>query len=370
LSAQVLLVGGGHAHLGVLGELARRQRSGIDVTLVSAHDSQVYSGMLPGHLAGHYSLAQCSIPLDPVAEAARADFIRARVVRLDLAQRIAITDTGKVLPFDVVSLDIGPAADRTTIPGLEHTLSVRPIDDLLEAWRMLELRFAGTPLSQTLAVLGGGPAGTEVVAALAFRAREAQLQLKLSLITGRAGLLPEMPKATRRLMRRRLTALGVRVIEADAETARENAVTIRGAGEFYADYMIAALGTAAADWPRESGLKCDARGFIEINSHLQSVSHPFVFAAGDCASMVGHAYPKSGVYAVRAGPPLAENLLRAVTRRSLVRFRPQKRALYLLSAGEQDAIGVWGPLVFDGKWVWRWKDRIDRKFVRRFNPRV
>ncbi len=370
MSAQLLLIGGGHAHLGVLEVLAKRQRTGIDVTLVSTHDHQVYSGMLPGHLAGHYSLEQCSIPLDPVAEAAQADFVRARVTQLDLKQRIAVTEGGGVLPFDVVSIDIGPAPDYKTIPGLEHALSMRPIDELLAAWRTLELRFAGTPLTQTLAVLGGGAAGTEIAAALAHRARQAELKLKLTLITGRAGLLPDLPKAVRRLMRRRLMALGVRVIEADAESVRPNAVTIHAAGEFHADFMIASIGTAAARWPAEAGLKCNSRGFIEVNAHLQSVSHPFVFAAGDCASMVGHPHPKSGVYAVRAGPPLAENLLRLLTQRSLVNHRPQKRALYLLSAGEQYAVGVWGPVVFDGKWVWRWKDRIDRQFVHRYNPRV
>ena len=370
MSLQLLLLGGGHAHLGVLDLLAKRHRTGIDVTLVSAHGTQVYSGMLPGHLAGHYTLEQCSIPLDPLAEAAKADFVRARVVKLDLEQRIAVTETGGVLPFDVVSIDIGPGPDHTTIPGLQHALSVRPIDQLLGAWRALEQRFAGTPLPQTLAMIGGGPAGTELVAAMAYRAREAKLQLKPSIITGRAGLLPGMPKATRRLMHKRLTALGVRVIEADAESIRPNAVTIRGAGEFHADVMIAATGAAAWPWPQESGLKCDARGFIQVNSHLQSVSHPFVFAAGDCASMAGHPHPKSGVYAVRAGAPLGENLLRTMTRRALISYRPQTRALYLLSAGDRDAVGVWGQLVIDGAWVWRWKDRIDRKFVGRFNLRA
>jgi selenide,water dikinase len=354
----------------MLDMLSKRRRTGIDVTLVSTRDDQLYSGMLPGYLAGHYSLAQCSIPLDPVADAAQADFIRARVVGLDLKQRIAMTSSGGVLPFDVVSIDIGPAPDRQAIPGLEHTLSIRPVEQLLEAWRTLEARFARTPLAQTLAVIGGGAAGVEIAAALAYRAPNAELQLKLSLITGRAGLLPELPKAAGRLMRRRLMALGVRVIEADAESVRQNAVTIRDAGEFHADCIVASLGSAAFGWPRESGLKCNARGFIEVNEHLQSVSHSFVFAAGDCATMVGQPHPKSGVYSVRAGPPLAENLLRALTKRPLIRYRPQKRALYLLSAGKQDAVGVWGPLVFDGGWVWRWKDRNDRKFIARFNPRV
>ena len=370
MSLQLLLIGGGHAHLGVLELLAKRQRTGIDVTLVSANSAQVYSGMLPGHLAGHYTFDQCSIPLDPLCESARADFVRARVTRLDLDQRIALTEAGGMLPFDVVSIDVGPGPDRETIPGLQHGLSVRPIDQLVSAWRALEQRFAGTPLPQTLVVIGGGPAGVELVAAMAYRAREAKLQLKPTIVTGHDGLLPGMPRGTRRLMNKRLTALGVRVIEADAESVRPNAVAIRGAGEFHADIIIAATGAAAWPWPRESGLKCDARGFIEVNAHLQSVSHPFVFAAGDCASMVGRPHPRSGVYAVRAGAPLGENLLRALTQRGLASYRPQTRALYLISAGGQDAVGVWGPLVIDGAWVWRWKDRIDRKFIRRYNPRA
>jgi selenide,water dikinase len=370
LSLQLLLIGGGHAHLGVLDLLARRHRTGIDVTLVSEYGAQVYSGMLPGHLAGHYTLEQCSIPLDPVCEAAKADFVRARVTGLDLEQRVALSEAGGMLPFDFVSIDIGPGPDHRTIPGLRNALSVRPIEQLVSSWRMLEQRFAGTPLPQVLAVIGGGPAGTELVAAMAHRAREAKLELKPTIVTGGAGLLPGMPRGTGRLMKKRLTALGVRVIEADAESVRPNAVTIRGAGEFHADVIVAATGAAAWPWPQESALKCDARGYIAVNTHLQSVSHPFVFAAGDCASMVGHPHPKSGVYAVRAGPPLGENLLRAMTQRPLVSYRPQKRALYLISAGGRDAVGVWGPLVIDGAWVWRWKDRIDRKFIRRFNPRV
>jgi selenide,water dikinase len=113
----------------------------------------------------------------------------------------------------------------------------------------------------------------------------------------------------------------------------------------------------------QAGLAVDARGFIAVDEHLRSTSHPFVFATGDCATMVEHPRPKSGVYAVRAGPPLAFNLRRIAAERAPQRYLPQRRALYLLATGPQHAIGVWGKLVAEGDWVWRWKDWIDRRFM-------
>jgi selenide,water dikinase len=370
MSAQLLLIGGGHAHLGVLQLLAKRRLKGIDVTLVSPHADLLYSGMVPGLLAGHYEVEQCSIPLDPLTDAAHADFVCSRVKALDLANKVATTEQGQPIPFDVVSIDIGPAPNLHLIPGLENSVPIRPMEQLLQVWRRLEHRFAGLPLAQTVGIIGGGAAGAELACALAQRARTADLQVKLTLVTGRAGLLPTLPRAAARLMKRRLTALGVRVIEVDAEAVGPNRLRMPAVGEFYADVILNALPAGAWRWPAEAGLKHDRLGFIEVNDGLQSLSHPFVFAAGDCATMVRHPRPRSGVYAVRAGAHLGENLLRFVTRKRLHHYAPQRRALYLVSTGEKHAIGVWGSFVFDGEWVWRWKDRIDRGFIARHNPRV
>jgi selenide,water dikinase len=113
-------------------------------------------------------------------------------------------------------------------------------------------------------------------------------------------------------------------------------------------------------------LATDERGFIAVNACLQSTSHAFVFAAGDAATMVGAPRPKSGVYAVRAGPRLAKNLLAGIAGARLQRWRPQRRALYLLSTGPKHAIASWGPFAFEGNWVWHWKNRIDRTYIAKF----
>jgi selenide,water dikinase len=142
-------------------------------------------------------------------------------------------------------------------------------------------------------------------------------------------------------------------------------VQLAGGAERPSDTTLLVTGAAAAAWPGASGLAVDERGFIAINEHLQSVSHPEVFAAGDCASMRAHPRPRSGVYAVRAGPVLADNLLRALAGQPLRGYVPQRRALYLLATGPRHAVASWGPLTLAGNWVWRWKDRIDRRFIAR-----
>ena len=133
-----------------------------------------------------------------------------------------------------------------------------------------------------------------------------------------------------------------------------------------ADFVVAATGASAAKWPRASGLLTDKDGFILVNDRLQSVSHANVFAVGDCATIEHHPRPKSGVYAVRAGPPLNENLRRALRGDALKPYAPQRRSLYLLSAGNKYAIGSWGKMAWEGRWVWWWKDMIDRTFVGKY----
>ena len=109
----------------------------------------------------------------------------------------------------------------------------------------------------------------------------------------------------------------------------------------------------------------DGPGFIRVDRELRSLSHRNVFAAGDVAAYAD-ARPKSGVYAVRAGPALSRNLRAFCEDRPLQPWTPQRRALYLISTGARHALGTWGAWSWSGRWVWRWKDRIDRAFMRRF----
>jgi selenide,water dikinase len=133
-----------------------------------------------------------------------------------------------------------------------------------------------------------------------------------------------------------------------------------------ADAIVWATGAAALPWLRGLGVALDAAGFVVVNESLQSISDAHVFAVGDCATMVGHPRPRSGVFAVRQGPPLAANLRAALTGRLLARYVPQERALSLVSAGDRYAVASRGRWAAEGRWAWRWKDWIDRRFVARY----
>ncbi|MDP4300670.1 FAD-dependent oxidoreductase [Leptothrix discophora] len=372
---RVVLLGGGHAHVGVLAELARQPLPrGWEVHLVSPSPRQFYSGMLPGWLAGHYPLDACAIRLDRLAEQAGValHLTRGRALALpppgqvNAAHQAVLTSDGRRLPFDLLSLDTGPVAALAGLPGAaEHALSLRPIEAFVAAWPRLVDRIRSTP-GFTLAVLGAGAGGIELACAIAHRARrDGWPGLRIRLVGRDARPLPGAPSRARRLVEDALARHGI-----DWQGGRGVAgVAARGllfgdGSGLAADAVLLATGAAAPDWPAAAGLACDALGHVRVDRALRSLSHPQVLAAGDLAALAD-ARPHAGVYAVRAGPVLAASLRAIVEGRRPAAWTPQRHALYLLATGGRHAIATWGPLAWQGDWVWRWKDRIDRAFLAR-----
>jgi selenide,water dikinase len=369
---RLLLVGGGHAHLFVLEALRIRKHQWcdeVDVTLVSRELHTPYSGMLPGLIAGHYRPSECYIDLLPLAEAAGVSLVHAEIDRLDLLRNVAMAGE-REWPFDIVSIDIGSSPPLFTVPGASaHALSVKPIDLFLQRWRGLQEHVDQLQKPVHLVVAGGGAGGVEVALAMAHRLSAHRDRVKCSLVT-RDELLPGYPRRAARLMARRLADAGVALrTNAAVSQVEERKLHFSDGSNAAFDALVWATGAAAQPWIAASGLECVDNGFISANSYLQSTSHAHVFAAGDIATDPQRRRPKAGVFAVRQGPILAENLLRVVSgvsgqdQRS---YQPQRDYLSLLSTGDRHAIAAWYGLVWQGAWVWRWKTRIDKRFMRRF----
>ena len=385
-SRHLVLLGAGHAHLHVLQALAKdfaqnspgagRTSVGsalgeVSVTLVSPHKKQLYSGMVPGFVAGHYQLEQCGIPLEGVLAGSAIRFVQSSAVSLDAQAKTLRLANGSSLKYDWLSLDTGAVMDRekieTGLPGArEHALFVRPIDAFAQLWPQVLSMSRAKPLH--LAVIGAGAAGLELAmsAAHAFSANQSTAGCRVSLITGGGPAARGYSKAVQARVSRALQRLQVAVVQDKCTAIGADHLVLGSGAKLDCDAPLLALGAQSPPWLAGSGLSLDDHGFVAVNNFQQTVSHADIFAVGDVASRVESPCSKSGVYAVRAGPSLLANLQAALSGRTLERWQPPRRTLNLLSCGERYAIASWGSASFEGRWVWRWKDWIDRRFVAQY----
>lgn len=367
---QLLLAGAGHAHAEVLRQFAQRRARGVALTLVSPQLQAPYSGMVPGWLAGHYRWDECCVDFRRLCEKAGARVREKAIVALDADRREALLDGGARLEYDWLSLDVGatlhaPCAERPVV------LPLRPLAMLRERWDGL-LATAGRLAPgepHGVVMVGGGVAGVESM--LAAHARLTRLAphaaFAFTLATHGDGILAEMACGASRRLANALAARGIAVVHGfSAERLADGHVVAADGRALPADTVLWATGAQPQPWLAQSGLDTDARGFVRVDRCLRSTSHPNVFAAGDCAGWQTP-LPKSGVYAVRMGPVLSHNLQAVARRKALRRYRPQHYRLVLVGTGGADAVAAWGPLSAQGAWAWRWKERIDRRFLSRYN---
>jgi len=377
---QLVLVGGGHSHLAVLRRFAMEPVPGLGLTLISKDILTPYSGALPAYLGGRYRLEDMHIDLRPLAQAANVRLIQAEVGSIDLDNRCLTLPGRPALEFDLISLNIGSQPDPSQIPGAkQHAVGIKPISSFLESFEAIRSdainRLQGGKSGFALVIVGGGPASVELAFAVHSRLQQ-DLELgkttisglDLQLVSADSELLINHNSRVRRYALGELQRRGVTVhLNSRVAEFTGSGVGLENGQSLDADASIFATGASLPAWPLACGLAPSDDGFIEVNDFLQSTSHDMVFAAGDAASIRNHPRPKSGVFAVRAGKILADNLARFARGRRLRRYRPQKQALALMSMGDERAIASRGPLFFKGRLPWLLKDRIDSDFVRKYS---
>ena len=358
----LLLVGAGHAHLGVIDDIRKKGAPCGRVILVEPRDAMHYSGMVPGWLAGEYRASEAMIPLAPLVEETGIEWRKAELVALDAQAGKATLADGTVLEFDVCSIATGGAGQAARQLGDDpRLLDIRPIDAFVERWRAL--RDSPAP-PRRIAVVGGGAGGVE----LAFGAANAPLPhaARVILVTGDKGLLPDHSAAVRRSVARELASQNIRTIAEEAKF-RDGKLVAGAEPLGRIDLVIAAVGSGAPDWPRQSGLPVDGDGFIEVDAHQRVCGHPQIFAAGDIARRTDRDLPHSGVHAVYAGPVLAKNLRAALAgREPSGTYRGRGMDFYLLNTGRGEAIVSYGTIALRARWLRRLKDWLDRRWIRRF----
>lgn len=391
----VVLVGGGHAHVQVLRRWAMDPPANARLLVVLDRPVAVYSGMVPGFVAGDYPTHALEIDVVPLARRAGAGVLFATATDVDPVAHTLALEGRPPIEYDVLSIDVGSTVRGLDLPGVrEHALATRPIGRFVAALDERVEALAQGARPPRIALVGGGAAGCEIAFTLDARLRTRGVAASISIVFADDVLLPGASRATRRLLEREALARGIalhgsrRVERVEAgglivrPAPREDADRgTRGAtppvdgdavatSRLEADLVVWATGAAPVAFPAHAGasrLATDGAGFLEVRETLQTVGHDDVFAVGDCARMVDHRWvPRAGVYAVRQGPILEANLRAWLDGRALRRYRPQRDFLSLLNLGGGRALGSkWG-LASTGRAVYRLKDWIDRRFMARF----
>lgn len=373
-SSDLVLLGVGHTNAHVLRMWKMRPIPGVRLTCVSNFPVATYSGMLPGVLGGLYPPDRMEIDLVRLCASAGARLIVDEVTSLDAELRQLQFADRAPLAFDVLVIGIGsmPTFDGVTVADASRLVTIKPMQSFLAR---LEEAIARALRSSTspprLAVVGGGAGGVEVAFGLPARVEAAAGDeargVEVVLYSGDTRLRPGSADATARRVARALARRNIRLETGRAVTRVEGRrLTFTDGSQADADVIVWATGAAPPPLVAALGLPTDARGFLRTSDTLQTPTGAPIFVVGDTATIDGAPAPKAGVYAVRQGPVLLDNIERLLGRRSLRRYRPQRGFLKLLNTGDGRAIGEWKGVTFEGRWVWRLKDAIDGPFMARY----
>src|SRR5690554_74450 len=335
------------------------------LTLISPDSLAPYSGMLPGLIAGHYQLEDSHVDLARLCQWAGVRFIRGHVVALNSELKQLTLADGSTVDYDWLSLDVGSTPVLDEVPGARrYAVPVKPVAELRHRWQETLDNWPTSNGPVQVSVVGGGAGGTEMALAIAHALNRRGLNADISLLCG-SQLLQGYPAKLRRTMLRHLNEAAITLKENHRVSRVEDGL-LYATSEQPFDLLFWCTGAVGASWLKGSGLALTDDNFIRIDACLRALEQQHIFASGDCAKIDNQPLPRAGVYAVRQADRLVKNLRRAIENKPLKPWRAQKNFLSLLAAGGRDAAGSRGRFTVQGPWVWRWKDRIDRKFMDKF----
>lgn len=169
-----------------------------------------------------------------------------------------------------------------------------------------------------------------------------------------------------------------------ASNVRDGFLTVNDGGENEVQFDLLLWATGASPHPFIQESSSDtlsvSDGYILVSKTLQSISCQDIFASGDCNQFVDFPSrfpPKAGVYAVREGAILIQNIVKRIEEITdqnkentplLSEYEPQTDFLALILCGNQVALGFKFGIAFRGCWVWFLKDHIDRAWMKMFDP--
>jgi NADH dehydrogenase FAD-containing subunit len=364
----VVLVGAGHAHLHIANQAADYANAGARLVLIDP-GAFWYSGMATGLLGGRYAPEDDQIEPGKLIRRHGGEFIQDRVDAINTSTRTLFLASGKTIHYDWLSLNIGSEVD---ISGLEppsdgpRVWPVKPIPPLYELRASLEQAIRDSGEMPPVVVIGGGATGSELTANLAGLARRNGAEPQVTLVSRSERLLPDAPVGASRALTRTIASFGIKLhLQTRARRITEAGVELESGEEIPCKHVLAAVGLQAKTLTRSLGLAAGPAG-LRVNSYMQSLDDPRVFAAGDCADFAPRDLPKLGVFGVKAAGIIHHNLLASLRGKSLKHYKPQRVWLAILNLGDGRGLLLWWKVWWLGRLSDRLKDRIDRRFMAQY----
>ncbi len=369
----VVLLGVGHTNAHVVRMWGMQPIPDTDLTCITDFPTATYSGMLPAALAGQILQSDMEIDLVRLCGSVGARLITDRVTGLNQTNQQVEFEGRPAVPFDVLSIGVGsvPTTKEVAISG-SSLVTIKPMQTFLTRLRAaVKMRRPTNGRSMRVIIVGSGVAGVEIAFCLpAFLKSLGFHNFELQIVSRSESVLPEMGAGGSRLISSELHRRGhVVTLGQSVKTVSEGQVELGDGNCVAADIVLWATGASAPPLLSQLDLPLDDRGFIATDHTLRSLSGQPIFAVGDSGTIGKERLPKAGVYAVRQGPILWDNINRSLCDQPLSHYTPQRSFLKLINLGDGRAIGAWRGISFSGRWVMRWKHHIDATFVTKYKPR-
>ena len=330
--ADLVFLGGGHAQVAAIKHFIMKPVPGLRLTIVSSQTRTLYSGMLPAFVEGAWHDDDIHIDLSYLARLANARLIVASCTGIDPNNKMLFFADRPALHFDILSINIGGQPNVNAIPGArEFSISVKPVSTFHSSF--LEFATRGSP--GRIGIIGGGAAGCELALSLNRYLKNRGQTPKITLYSRSQSLLPGMAPRAGRLMFKALLAAGISICLGKAVVSvQKQRLYLADDQSHDCDFCFLATPVRPPGWLAHSGLDLDNEGFIAVHPTLQTRRYPYIFAAGDIASLDSVRRPKAGVFAVRAGPVLARNLRLFIDGKPVTKWQPQSQYLALIGTAD------------------------------------
>ncbi|WP_274361750.1 NAD(P)/FAD-dependent oxidoreductase [Paenibacillus thermotolerans] len=358
MSKQIVILGAGYG--GLLSALSAREHLSAEdakITVINKVDNHQIITELHRLAAGNVSEKAVALPLSKLFKGKNIDVKVGTVSGIDVAGRKVSLEDGSSYGYDALVLALGSETNYFGIPGLqENSLILKSAADANKIFAHVKERVrvysqTKNKADATFVIGGGGLTGVELVGELVdelpgiCRSYGVDFaDLSLYLVEAMPTILPMLPAE---LVQRAVTSLesrGVQFLTSLPITeVNGSIVTLKDGRTIETNTLVWTGGVQGNSLVANCGVEVN-RGRATVNEFLQSVSHPDVFLAGDCAVVFGpegRPYPPTAQLAWQMGELVGGNIAAYFRGNNMKTFSPVFSGT-LASLGRKDAIGTIG----------------------------